>query len=75
MPERTPESTMKNADLLSHSLPWAEIDDRARADRLRLEQLERVLAPGTAGLVSRIKRSLLHWGVCLFGAGARPAVG
>jgi hypothetical protein len=66
---------MRNADLLSHSLPWAEIDERARADRLRLEQLERVLAPGTTALVVRIKRALLHCGVRLFGAGARPAVG
>jgi hypothetical protein len=69
------ESTMRNADLSSHSLRWAEIDDRARADRLRLEQLERVLAPGTTGLVSRIKSWLLHWGDRLFGAGGRPAVG
>jgi hypothetical protein len=50
------ESAMPRNNFWSESVPRAELDQRSRAARLRLERLERLLAPRAAVTHSRLKR-------------------
>ncbi|HEY1260241.1 MAG TPA: hypothetical protein VGF34_13420 [Stellaceae bacterium] len=55
---------MLKLGLWSNSVPRVELDHRARAARLRLENVERLLVPGTALTAFRFRRVF-----CLFGFG------
>ncbi len=55
---------MLKETLWSQSVPRVELDQRARAARLRLERIERLLAPHAAVTDSWFKRAL-----CLFSFG------
>jgi hypothetical protein len=59
---------MLRTDLWNKSVPRVELDQRARDARLRLEQIERLLAPRAAAARSWLRRV-----VCLFsfGSGSR----
>jgi hypothetical protein len=60
------EGAMWQAFLCNKSVPRAEIDQRARDARLRLEQIERLLVPRAAVIASWLRRVL-----CIFSLG-RP---
>ena len=55
---------MLRTNLWNNSVPRVELDQRARDARLRLEQLERLLAPRAAAARSWLRRV-----VCLFSFG------
>ena len=59
---------MLRTNLWNKSVPRVELDQRARDARLRLEQLERLLAPRAAAARSWLRRV-----VCLFSFGLRLA--
>jgi hypothetical protein len=59
---------MLKMELWSNSVPRVELDQRARAARLRLEQVERLLVPRAALVAFRLRRVL-----CLFGFGRARA--
>jgi hypothetical protein len=58
------EGAMLRTNLWNESVPRVELDQRARDARLRLEQLERLLAPRAAAARSWLRRV-----VCLFSFG------
>ncbi len=59
---------MLRTNLWNKSVPRVELDQRARDARLRLEQLERLLAPRAAAARSWLRRV-----VCLFSFGSATA--
>lgn len=59
------------ANLLSRSVPRAEIDRRVREARLRLQQNERLLVPRAAVTSSWLRRALGLFGVSAYGKGIR----
>jgi hypothetical protein len=65
------EGAMLRANLWNKSVPRVELDQRARDARLRLEQIERLLAPRAAVTDSGLRRVLCLFSVGIFGYGSR----
>ena len=65
------EGVMPKENLWNRSVPRVELDHRAREARLRLERLERLLAPRTAATGAWLRRALYLFSVRSNSAGAR----
>jgi hypothetical protein len=65
------EGAMLRTNLWNMSVPRVELDQRARDARLRLEQLERLLAPRAAAARSWLGRVLYFFRSGVFGYGSR----
>ena len=62
---------MLNANFWNESVPRAELDQRARDARLRLAQVERMLAARVAAKNSWVRRAICLFGFGKFGYGSR----
>jgi hypothetical protein len=56
------EGVMPNENLWNRSVPRVELDHRAREARLRVERLERLLAPRAAATGFWLRRALSRFG-------------
>jgi hypothetical protein len=62
---------MLRANVWNKSVPWAEIDQRVRDARLRLQRLERLLVPRAPVTPSWLTRAFCLFGFGGFGRGVR----